>query len=216
MHSNVKIANFPESIKANETILNNTHFLDDMVDYHPSEKQEINLDDQYWFTGNVINYTLEGCDECGDKVRVINHLEDKRDIVAETDMDDYVFTHDGGIIQQFQSMLQLRHNGSISQYVSMPTVLDGENCRHITHSWMYEFVVSACLHNNEEVYLYLTTLSSFKPFVIGPTFSSASSVASIQIQGDIFMLADIDENPSRMSREGGVLIYSLNHDINDR
>lgn len=30
------------------------------------------------------------------------------------------------------------------------------------------------------------------------------------------MLADIDENPSRMSREGGIIIYALNHDIEDR
>lgn len=27
------------------------------------------------------------------------------------------------------------------------------------------------------------------------------------------MLVDVDENPSEMSREGGVLLYSLNHDI---
>ena len=64
-------------------------------------------------------------------------------------MDDYVFNHDGGIVQQFQSMLQLRHNGSISQYVTMPVVLDGENCRSVAHNWMYEFVVSACIHNEE-------------------------------------------------------------------
>ena len=64
-------------------------------------------------------------------------------------MDDYVFNHDGGIVQQFQSMLQLGHNGSISQYVTMPVVLDGENCRSVAHNWMYEFVVSACIHNEE-------------------------------------------------------------------
>lgn len=115
-------------------------------------------------------------------------------------MDDYVFTHDGGIVQQFQSMLLLKHNGSISQQISMPSVLDGENCRHVSYNWMYESVVSACIHNDEEVYLYFTTMSSFKPFVRGPMFSAASSVASIQAQGDILMVADIDENPSRMSR----------------
>lgn len=94
-----------------------------MVDYYVDEKQTINLDDSDWFTGNIINYTIEGCSECGEKVKVINHLEDARDVVAGMDMDDYVFTHDGGIVQQFQSMLQLRHNGSISQYVAMPAVL---------------------------------------------------------------------------------------------
>lgn len=41
------------------------------------------------------------------------------------DMDDYVFTMDGGIIQQFQSQIKMRHNGSIDQFISMPAVLDG-------------------------------------------------------------------------------------------
>ena len=30
------------------------------------------------------------------------------------------------------------------------------------------------------------------------------------------MVVDVDENPSIMALEGGVIIYSLNHDINDR
>jgi hypothetical protein len=40
-------------------------------------------------------------------------------------MDDYVFTFDGGIIQQAQSLISMRHNGSINQYISMPSILDG-------------------------------------------------------------------------------------------
>lgn len=40
-------------------------------------------------------------------------MEDYRDLVAERDMEDYVFTDDGGFIQQFQSMLKMQHNGSI-------------------------------------------------------------------------------------------------------
>ena len=41
------------------------------------------------------------------------------------DMDDYVFTLNGGVIQQFQSMIEMKHNGSINQYISMPAVHDG-------------------------------------------------------------------------------------------
>lgn len=63
------------------------------------------------------------------------------------DMDDYVYTIHGGIIQQFQSMISMQHNGSINQYISLPAVHDGENCRHITFSFYYDFSVSACLHN---------------------------------------------------------------------
>lgn len=59
----------------------------------------------------------------------------------------------------------------------------------------------------------MTSLISDKPFVNGPHPSAAKRVASIQTIGDIFIIADVDEEPSRMSREGGVLIYSMNHDI---
>lgn len=53
------------------------------------------------------------------------------------DMDDYVFTLDGGIVQQFQSQIKMKHNGSIDQFVSFPSVLDGENCQHVTYNWQY-------------------------------------------------------------------------------
>jgi hypothetical protein len=53
---------------------------------------ELSLDDTNWFNGSVTNYTLEGCDECGKKVRVVGHLEEKRDFYAETDMEDYAYT----------------------------------------------------------------------------------------------------------------------------
>ena len=71
------------------------------------------------------------------------------------DMDDYVFTLNGGVIQQFQSMIEMKHNGSIDQYVAMPAVFDGESCKHITYSFFYDFAISACIHH-EDVYLYLT------------------------------------------------------------
>ncbi len=40
-------------------------------------------------------------------------------------MEDYVFTHSGGVIQQFQSLIKMRHNGSIDQVAAFPSVLDG-------------------------------------------------------------------------------------------
>lgn len=115
-----------------------------------------------------------------------------RDFIASYDMDDYVFTDDGGIIQQFQSMIKMRHNGSIDQYIGMPAVLDGENCKTVTYNWLYEFSVSACQHL-DEVYLYMTNLVNSKPFVNGPHPSSAKRVAGLQTQGDLFILVDVDE-----------------------
>jgi hypothetical protein len=40
-------------------------------------------------------------------------------------MEDYVFTPEGGVIQQFQSIIKMRHNGSIDQVAQFPSVLDG-------------------------------------------------------------------------------------------
>lgn len=45
-----------------------------MIDYRQSETQQIFINDSEWFTGNIINYTIDDCDECGKKIRVINHL----------------------------------------------------------------------------------------------------------------------------------------------
>lgn len=108
----------------NNSKLNNTEFLNSQVKYE-DEKKEYILDDSDWFKGNVINYTLEGCSECGQKLKVVNHLEHKRFVLAERDMEDYVFNDQGGLVQQFQSMLSMRHNGSIAQSIAFPSVLDG-------------------------------------------------------------------------------------------
>ena len=162
----------------------------------------------------MINYTVHDCSECGQKIRVVNHVEHKRKFHADMDMEDYVFSTDGGIIQQFQTQIKMRHNGSVEQFISMPSVLDGENCMHITYDWLYDFAVSACQHR-DEVYLYMTSLANSKPFVNGPHPSSAKRAAGMQTQGDIFILIDVDEEPSILSREGGVLIYAINHNINE-
>ncbi len=43
-------------------------------------------------------------------------------------MTDYTFSFDGGYIQQYQSIIKMKHNGSIEQYVNIPSPVDGENC----------------------------------------------------------------------------------------
>ena len=126
-------------------------------------------------------------------------------------MEDYVFTPDGGVIQQFQSLIKMRHNGSIEQVSIFPSVLDGEHCTHIQHSWIYDYTVSACEHMGE-IYLYTTTYTSFKPFVNGPFYSGAKQVSSLHIMEDILVLVDVDEKPENLMREGGVMILAMNHD----
>jgi len=208
--SSVKVANYPEKIIVNESRLNETDFLTNTVNYEKQYKEVI-LDDSTWFNGSVLNYSITDCEECGNKIRVVNHLEDKRDFFAETDMEDYVFTPSGGVIQQFQSIIKMKHNGSIDQVSVFPSVLDGEHCTHIQHSWIYDYTLSACEHLGE-IYLYTTTYTSFKPFVNGPFYSGAKHVSGLHIMEDILVLVDVDENPEHMSREGGILIMAMNHD----
>lgn len=181
------------------------------VDYDYKTKKEVVIDDSTWFNGTVLNYTIENCTECGDKVRVVNHLEDKRDFFAETDMEDYVYSGSGGYVQQFQSILKMQHNGSIDQVTVFPSVLDGEHCTHIQHSWIYDYTLSACEHLGE-IYLYTTTYASFKPFVNGPFYSGAKFVSGLHIMEDILVLVDVDEHPEYSKRHGGVMIFAMNHD----
>ncbi len=93
----------------------------------------------------------------------------------------------------------MNHNGSIDQITTFPSVLDGENCQHIKHSWIYDYTLSACKHSNQ-VYLYTTTFTSFKPFVNGPFYSGAKYVTNMQIVQDIVMIVDVDENAWEMRR----------------
>jgi hypothetical protein len=40
-------------------------------------------------------------------------------------MNDYTFTINGGVIQQERSIISMRHNGSINQFISLPSHLTG-------------------------------------------------------------------------------------------
>lgn len=46
----------------------------------------------------------------------------------------------------------------------------------------------------------MSSLVPSKPFVLGPYASSAKRVASMQTLGDLFILVDVDEDPSILSR----------------
>lgn len=40
-------------------------------------------------------------------------------------MQDYAFTFDGGVIQQGQTLITVNHNGSVQEYIDMPTIMFG-------------------------------------------------------------------------------------------
>ena len=187
----VKIANFPEDIIVNDSRLNESSYLSGQISYNKSHQkyQFLDLD---WFNGSVLNYTLEGCSECGQKVKVVNHLHEERVVLGVHDMEDYAFSEYGGMVQQFQSIIKMHHNGSIHQFAQLPSVLDGETCTIIEYSFLYDFSLSAC-KDGDEVYLYQTVYSASKPFVMGPYYSSAKHVTSMKLHMDLMIIVDVDE-----------------------
>ena len=50
---------------------------------------------------------------------------------------------------------------------------------------------------------------------MGPYYSGATSVANMEVRGEILMIVDVDPEPSEMSRTGGIFLYSINHDPMD-
>lgn len=46
----------------------------------------------------------------------------------------------------------------------------------------------------------MSSLIPSKPFVMGPYASSAKRTAGMQTIGDLFILVDVDEDPSILSR----------------
>lgn len=93
-------------------------------------------------------------------------------------MNDYAWTMDGGVVQQIQSLLTMRHNGSIEEFINIPTLYFGENCQTVAVDPFMNMYVSGCV-SDKEVFLYLTVRNSHKPFAMGPQRASAQYVTKL-------------------------------------
>lgn len=214
--STVKIANYPLDIKINNTQLNNQTYLNSLIDYNDDHKY-YTIRDEDWFNGTVLNFTISCESECGPdgKVRLVDHVHVRRNVHTFYGMYDYAFTVRGGIIQQNQALLRMYHNGSIEDYISMPSEGRGEVCRRVAVDFSHDFFVSACQEADTDIYLYLTTENGYKPFTMGPFPSSADAIANLQIIGNLMFLTDADEEFHYTQREGAVIVYRINHDGSD-
>ena len=127
--STIYTANYPEDIIINSSDLNKTDYLTKKVN-DTDTSTFATIDDSSWFNGSIINYTLDGekCPECNKKIDLINHVQQERVLLGAHHMTDYTFSFDGGYIQQYQSIIKMQHNGSIDQFVNLPSPIDGENC----------------------------------------------------------------------------------------
>jgi len=173
------------------------------------------INDHGWFNGSVVNYTIKCEAECdkGGRIQLVNHVQETRDVLSWYGMFDYAFTLDGGVIQQVNTILTVAHNGSIKEYVDMPTLDFGEVCTTVSVHWMGNGYVSGC--RSEEVFLYYTSRNSAKPFVMGPQTSSAVNIARLEFFQNLLLLTDVDENPFLRQREGGVILYGFNANIDE-
>lgn len=69
----VKIMKYSQDIIMNENKLNDSNYLTNFI-YYNNDSRQYGLSDQTWFIGNILNFTLTGCNECNNKIKVINHL----------------------------------------------------------------------------------------------------------------------------------------------
>lgn len=156
-------------------------------------------------------------DECGPggKIEVVNHVQVQRKVLSWYGMQDYTFTMDGGVIQQGQTIITIRHNGTIQEYIDMPTVLFGEVCTSVAVDWFGGGGIASACRSDSEVYLYYTAKNSHKPFCMGPQPSMAEGVAKIEMFHELLFLTDVDDNVFLRQREGAIIIYTYNADINE-
>lgn len=214
VNSTVRISNYPVDVKINNPKLRNQTYLDSLLEYKDDERGYV-INDHGWFNGSVVNYTLHCEDECGKdgRIQLVNHVQETRDVLSWYGMWDYAFTFDGGVIQQVGTIITVWHNGTIQEYIDMPTASFGEICTSISVHWMGNGYVSAC--QSEEVLLYYTSRNSIKPFVMGPQQSSALGVAKLEFFNHLLLLTDVDREPWLRLREGGVILYGFNSEIDE-
>lgn len=184
-----------------------------LVQFPPPEKNEsqskvISFWDGDWFNGSVLHYFIE-CNDCNKQIRLENHVQEVREIVAARAILDLESTYDGVFAQQYDSILKTYLNDSIEYIVQLPTNMPGEPCTKIALPFHQTFVVSLC-ETGTSVNMYLTSYVTEKPFTWGPSESAVRQVNNVKMVDMLMMVVDAEDNP--FSRQGGVYLYHLDLD----
>ena len=166
LSSSVRSTSYPQNIVISNKDINKTGFFDISLDV--GQKIDItNFNDQNWFEGSVLNYTIEGCEGCGQKVRIKNHIQLESVQQAIRGLYDYTSGEKGGYIQAYSTLIKVLNNGTVQQFASFSTESRGEVCTSVAYNEDHSYTVSAC-ENGESIMLYVAVQTTFKPFVIGP------------------------------------------------
>lgn len=145
VNATVRIANYPVDVTINNPQLKDKDYLNSLLSYQDDERVYV-INDHGWFNGSVFNYTIKCEDECGKdgRIQLVTHVQETRDVMTWYGMYDYAFTFDGGVIQQVSTIITVKHNGTIGEYIDMPTLDWGEVCTDIAVHWLGNGYVSAC------------------------------------------------------------------------
>lgn len=115
----------------------------------------ISFADKDWFNGSVLHYAVQ-CQDCGNKIHLVNHISEIREIVAARAILDIESTYNGVFALQFDAIFKTYLNDSIQFVTQIPTNIDGEPCVKIAVPFHQVFTVSLC-ETGKEVNMYLTS-----------------------------------------------------------
>jgi len=77
------------------------------------------INDSDWYEGNVL-YIRPSCRDCGNKIKINNHIESEGSNDVAPGLKDYVYTSRGGSLQATWALITLQSNGSLGQIVVFP------------------------------------------------------------------------------------------------
>ncbi len=124
---------------------------------------------------------------------------------------DYAETLEGGV-SVYDDLFRFRMNGSIHDVINLPDQKFLERCIKVATAFHTDLIVTACQELGAGINLYVTSTQSFKPWTWGPYRSSAHRAASLQIAGDILMVADTSAYPEFKFEKGAIFLYELGLD----
>jgi hypothetical protein len=170
------------------------------------------IDDFKWFDGNVLNIKAE-CTDCDNVVIVRNHIHKEANFYLIPKLVDYKWTSSGGTLQSYDTVLEMRHNGTVRDVIHLPGI-SASYCLSTSVPLSGKYQVTACKERNN-INLYLISLVSHKGFSFVPYYSVASELLKVEAVHELLILIDTSMDPFVKHRPGGILLFAINFNIDD-
>jgi hypothetical protein len=162
-----------------------------------------------WFTGHVLHYN-HSCPDCDSrKVRVLNPISYMQRLKMRGN--DYAETFRGGVLL-WDDLFRLHTNGSVRDVILLPDSKMDEQCLRVVSRNDDSLIITGCEVFGWGVNLYMTSLAGEKAFTWGPYRSAAVYMRNLELVHNILAVVDVDFNPWRKYRSGGVYLYATDMD----